>query len=242
MVNRIDGNQYTDYTQKKTVNNIQDNGEKFSLNYKQENLQSEEPEKKDKTSETGKAKTRTMKKSGVMLELSQNGQQAGAKEEQEEAEVKAQSQMAVTSFLDTLREFVSDLIRNVKAFFYRIWNDEETETGNDEESAAEQTAEAETEHPETERDIADTSEFSEILQDAETIQRNHEARIDKEIRQYLHTGDLPQVISILTDNGKKTIAKNSTLLTYYDRNGRVVEPNASDRERILHGDRGSRSL
>jgi len=60
--------------------------------------------------------------------------------------------------------------------------------------------------------------------------------------EYLRRGDLNQVISILTDNGKKTAAKNSTLLTYYDRTGRMVEPNASDSQRILYGDRNTRKL
>ena len=53
---------------------------------------------------------------------------------------------------------------------------------------------------------------------------------------------MAQVISILTDNGNRTVAKNSTLLTYYDKRGRITEPNASDRERILYGDKNARNL
>ena len=69
-----------------------------------------------------------------------------------------------------------------------------------------------------------------------------EQRLDREIQPYLRKGDLNQVISLLTDNGKKTVAMNSTLLTYYDRNGKMVEINASDRERILRGDRNTKKL
>ena len=79
-------------------------------------------------------------------------------------------------------------------------------------------------------EILDTSDEASVL-------ALEEERRNREIRQSLRNGDMEHVISLLTDNGRKTIAKNSTLLTSYDKNGRVVEPNASDRERALHGDR-----
>lgn len=69
-----------------------------------------------------------------------------------------------------------------------------------------------------------------------------EERRNRKIRQSLQDGDMEQVISLLTENGKRTIAKNSTLLTSYDKHGRVVELNASDRERALHGDKNSWKL
>ena len=66
-----------------------------------------------------------------------------------------------------------------------------------------------------------------------------EERRNREIRQSLRDGDMEHVISLLTENGRRTVAKNSTLLTVYDKNGRVTEPSASDRERVLHGDRNT---
>ena len=83
---------------------------------------------------------------------------------------------------------------------------------------------------------------SETQYESESDYRMQEALLDREIQPYLRSGDLNRVISLLTDNGKKEAARNSTLLTYYDRTGRMVEPNASDRERILHGDRNTRKL
>lgn len=84
-------------------------------------------------------------------------------------------------------------------------------------------------------EILDTSDEASVL-------ALEEGRRNREIRQSLRNGDMEHVISLLTDNGRKTIAKNSTLLTSYDKNGRVVEPNASDRERALHGDRNTWTL
>ncbi len=84
-------------------------------------------------------------------------------------------------------------------------------------------------------DILDASDEASVL-------ALEEERRNREIRQSLRNGDMEHVISLLTDNGRKTIAKNSNLLTSYDKNGRVVEPNASDRERALHGDRNTWTL
>lgn len=65
---------------------------------------------------------------------------------------------------------------------------------------------------------------------------------DREIQKYLRSGNLEQVINLLTDNGQRTIARNSSLLTYYDRTGKLTSLSASDQERILHGDRNTRKL
>ena len=75
-----------------------------------------------------------------------------------------------------------------------------------------------------------------------SVRALEEERRNREIQQSLRDGDMEHVINLLTDNGKKTIAKNSTLLTSYDKNGRVVEPSASDRERALYGDRNTWKL
>lgn len=37
------------------------------------------------------------------------------------------------------------------------------------------------------------------------------------------------------------VARNTSLLTQYDAHGRIVTPDASDQQRILHGDRGLRN-
>ena len=49
-----------------------------------------------------------------------------------------------------------------------------------------------------------------------------QAERDEKIRKHLRSGNLDQVISLLTDDGKRSVAKNSTLLTYYDKNGNPV--------------------
>ena len=80
------------------------------------------------------------------------------------------------------------------------------------------------------------------LAEPEADFKAREAERDEKIRRQLRSGNLEQVINLLTDDGRRTMAKNSTLLTYYDKSGKLTQINASDRERILHGDRNVRKL
>lgn len=248
MVNKIDGNQYNDYTaQRKTVNNIQDNGEKFSLNYKQDKLYSEENEKEDETSDIGKTKARTTERSGVRLELSQNSRQTGAGRRQGAGTVQEQSQPKENSLAESIRKFFTDLIQTAKNLFNRIWNDEEPEDIVQSSDVTPEEAERYTEEYLALKGIARSEPADELTAQPEAgivsvDSADTFADKDAEIQKYLHSGNLEQVISLLTDNGQKTIAKNSNLLTYYDRSGRLTQINPSDRERILHGDRNSRKL
>ncbi|MCM1543573.1 MAG: hypothetical protein NC121_20300, partial [Blautia sp.] len=87
-------------------------------------------------------------------------------------------------------------------------------------------------------DLSGTPQPPEEIIDASDERSAHtleEERRHREIRQSLREGNMEHVIRLLTDNGRRTVAKNSTLLTSYDKNGRGVEPSASDRERALHG-------
>lgn len=253
MVNRIDGNNYYDYPKLKDVN-IPDAGEKFSLDYKQKELQSETKEKKDTSEKAADEQKLSSDKSGVKLELSGSGQRAAARNSytglsKSEAKTKEQSQ----SLVETIRTFIATAIEAVKDFFYKIWYDPQPDAADDEETletlesdVAGAVETSETDSFSGEQQTAEADLLSEELRalgiDAGTAYRMDVEKRHREIQQYLHKGDLNQVMNLLTDDGRKTIAKNSSLLTYYDKNGRMVEPSASDRERILHGDGNVKKL
>ncbi|MCM1263289.1 MAG: hypothetical protein NC313_11270 [Butyrivibrio sp.] len=248
MVNRIDDKNY--YTYSKTRNiNISNTGEKFNLNYNNEELQAKDSEKKDKAGESEKGRDA---ESGVKLELSSSGKNAAA-DRAKAAESKAQATENQQSIFGMLRELVSAMVSAVKDIFYKIWNDPEpktdaaaadngAETGIESLTVGEGTeTEAETLAAVSSNSMTAESEKQDLAE-SYAAHKSEEARLDREIQPYLRKGDLNQVISLLTDNGKKTVAINSTLLTYYDRNGKMVELNASDRERILRGDRNTKKL
>ncbi|MDE6747790.1 MAG: hypothetical protein K2K21_01810, partial [Lachnospiraceae bacterium] len=118
MVNRIDDN-YITYTKTKNVN-IPNTGEKFSLNYKQEELQTKDSEKKDKAEKDRKD---AAEQSGVRLELSSNGKTSSVDRLKTTETSKTQTSASGQSIADMLREIVTTAISAVKDFFYKIWNE-----------------------------------------------------------------------------------------------------------------------
>ncbi|MBD5495998.1 MAG: hypothetical protein HDR12_16930 [Lachnospiraceae bacterium] len=250
MVNRIDDN-YITYTKTKNVN-IPNTGEKFSLNYNKDELQAKDGEKKDKADKSEKDRKDTAEQSGVRLELSSNGKTSSVDRLKTTETSKTQASASGQSIVDMLREIVTTAISAVKDFFYKIWNepdkvnesvDTEDSEGIDESMTMAEVPEIADKQPKETAEYAIQDVAAEAReQDMAAFQKMNEARLDREIQPYLRKGDLNQVISLLTDNGKKSVAMNSTLLTYYDRNGKMVEINASDRERILRGDRNTKRL
>ena len=236
-IDRIDGNRYYEYTKIKNLN-VSDADEKFSLDYKQDGMQAEKEKKKDKTEE-GQEREQPEVHQGVRLDISNNARAsaASAKKEQVNTSEKPFFTTSPLEFLTSIKEIVTTAIASIKDFFYKIWNDPQPEVSNTNVTIQEENSLSEA----IEQNSMPLSQ-SETQYESESDYRMQEALLDREIQPYLRSGDLNQVISLLTDNGKKEAARNSTLLTYYDRTGRMVEPNASDRERILHGDRNTRKL
>ena len=220
MVNKIDGNNYYVYTKPKQVN-IPDNNEKFSLDYEKDRLQAGLKDEKE-ISDTGKEQA--AERSGVRIEISGKGM-----EQQKQAETAEHPNASgTTSLLDTLRTFLTAAVTAIKDIFGNIWN-----------------------NPLPEDAVKDTSEISAMADtpeniDSAAISGNTETpeaeNSEREIQKHLQNGDMEQVIKLLTDNGKKMPARNSTLLTAYDRNGRMVQLDASVRQRTLYGDKNTRKL
>lgn len=226
MVNKIDGNNYNVYTKQKKID-IPDTGEKFSLDYKNSELSSEAKDKKELSDQE---KQPSVERGGVRLELSVNAQTAGADRQEQADTAKDLSASEQIPLLETIRSYIMTAIAAVQEFFHKIWNDQQSE------EVVQETVDAD-EIVDSTDEIVDNSD-EEIALSADM----DPGRLDREIQQSLRDGDVDQAISLLTDNGRRTIAKNSSLLTSYDKNGRVVELNASDRERALHGDRNTWKL
>lgn len=265
MVNRVNGNDYYDYSKLKMPDAADKtgNGEKFSLNYQRAPEEKEDKDKKEKT-EDGKGVNaaaiggkRTMMQSGVKLELSGKAPVSSAVKRDNAVQNESTGQ----GIFDSLRSWAAVFVQAVKDFFYKIWNDEahevstelteknDTIQGSDAEQGVEtlnvEEADRNLGAPErlTEEYLA-LNQLENLRNPEETARQQmiREAERDKEIQKYLRSGNLEQVMSIVTQNGKKTMAKNSTLLTYYDRTGKITPLNVSDQERILHGDRNVKKL
>lgn len=215
--------------------------EKFSLDRNREQEYAAGKRDKDKKAkEKPGASASSREREGVKLELSGGGREA------EKAEEKPPSPARGEAGAASLFSFLQTFLSSVKAFLYRLWNEEAPEVSFSEDVTPEE-AERLTEEYYALKGIS--PEERERPAEAEQANANDqasyeakEAARDETIRKHLRTGNLEQVISLLTENGRRTPAKNSNLLTYYDKRGRLRQIGASDRERILHGDRRSRSL
>ncbi len=226
MINRVDGNNYYTYTGQKKIE-IPDTGEKFNLDYK--NNESS-PETKDKKGISDQEKQQQTKRDGVVLELSGRGRDAGSDRQRqtETAKTQSESKPGRVPLLKTIQTYVMAVITAVREFIYNIWNDPSQEGVSQDVQLLEDIPQ-------------EPMESIDVSDETSALDLEEECR-DREIQEFLRIGDMDQVINLLTDNGKKTIARNSTLLTSYDKNGKVVEPSASDMERVLHGNRNTWEL
>lgn len=220
MINKVNGNESYDYTKLKMPNSADKtgDGEQFGLAYKRAQEEAEEKDKSDKTEKPGISDSggqRTVMQGGVKLELSGVIQ----KDDNTDRESMQQAPSSVQGLVDTVRAWIASFVQSAKDILYRIWND-----------------------PVPSEDVISQEEM--LLQDevTETNEPVSEAKRNEEIQKLLRSGDMERVISLVTENGQKTMAKNSTLLTYYDRSGKITPLSASDQERILHGDRNVKKL
>ena len=234
--------------------------EKFSLDRQKEQ---EVPKKKEEKGEDKKLHQKPgaqiRAQDGVKLELS--GGRVNERERTTGGATKSEN-MDGGLFVGVLSVFKS-LFSALGEFFYKVWND--PPKGTVSEDVTPEDAERYTEEyyamkgiprPETpaageikeisaDADVSIGAEKAAKSADVQEEQADFEAEQaerDEKIRKHLRSGNLEQVISLLTDDGKRSVAKNSTLLTYYDKNGKLTQINASDRERILHGDRHVKTL
>ena len=56
------------------------------------------------------------------------------------------------------------------------------------------------------------------------------------LQEIIKSRDRQKLLLYVTDNGQKRLAKNSDLLTSYDRSGKIVNVSPSDKRLILEGD------
>ena len=229
--------------------------EKFSLERQKEE---EIPKKKDGKGEDKKLHQKPgadiRAQDGVKLELS--GVRVDERSRTPDSDARAER--AGGGLFDAVFSLFKSLFEAVGDFFYKVWNDPPQEAVSEDVTPEE--AERYTEEyyamkgiprPETSVESPAAENVSEtagnaaagvsVREEKEDFEAKQAER-DEKIRKHLRSGNLEQVISLLTDDGRRSVAKNSTLLTYYDKSGKLTQLSASDRERILHGDRNVKHL
>lgn len=156
---------------------------------------------------------------GVILDIGANRE----KKQPEKEQLQSQRDRTETSgggfTWEQLKASVRSMISFLKETWRTIWEDAPAEEKKD---PAETTDDAE--------QIAAQNE-------AWADERIEEAEKQVQMQAVLKSRNLDSLAAILSENGKKHLAKNTTLLTIYDRRGRIVAIDEAERERILHGDK-----
>ena len=170
---------------------------------------------------------------GVILDLS--GKTAGKKKEAEAVRRKPAS-----FWTDTLRRLIHPLVRWIKDFWESDRPDpteagaqaSEMSAASDPEQAADGTLASGDDLPPLDGLGMDDGRVNdERLDDLEAEELK--AIADKAVR----SGNLRQIEQYVTRNGTKRLAHHSDLLTYYDRRGKFVEIDETEKHRVLFGDK-----
>ncbi len=224
MIYRVGENETNVYDQNRLKSaQTSSNGEKFNLN------QYTRPD----TSDTEKKETdideqhvriapgsSELKRDGVVVQLSGSASHQKSVEDTKADASRIFSFQDIRSLLDKLQHWANRFVNVLKETFYRIWNDPPAEEIVEESDKTDKTDK--------------TGNLSKDVPEKERL--TEEYKREKNVLGY------EDMINTITNNGERFLAKNSTLLTYYDRNGKLIQINASDRERILHGDKNTKKL
>ena len=121
------------------------------------------------------------------------------------------------SLVEEVKKYAQIAVEFLKTVWDRVWNDK----------------------PEgLEPEQVEQEEFPEILEDkiAESIYTQ------AEIRRIFQRGNQQEIADFISNHGEKQLAKNTELLTQYDKTGSLVGISNSDKDLILHGDRNQMKL
>lgn len=247
MIDPIRDPAYHDYQKKKLSKKVSGSNTekgKFNLDYAEEGVLYEPSSDKEKES------------SGAEKKQTDSFQAAAAKELRTLTEAEASSTpkpaAAQSAFTDTLRAFFVRARQMLRRLWSTIWESTPAKEGgivsNDElHSAKDGNAVQAVEDSVTDGDVIGTDRMTAVAaahtaDGADTksgVQDVLHAGNDARILHALKSGDRQNFRSLLSEDGKRIPARNSSLLTYYDAKGNLISPDASVQQRVLHGDRGS---
>lgn len=129
---------------------------------------------------------------------------------------------------------VRNVLDKISAFFNELWNGSSDKSGSSTSGAGTAGTASSTSSGAT-VDAAQTAAGSNTSSssDSKSIPGS------VEVKDLPRTDNLDSIRSYLSDYDGRRLAHNSDLLTSYDRFGRLVEPNVSDKDKIIRGDSGS---
>ncbi len=227
MVDPVNNRGYYEYRRVNTkAGTGMENGEKFSL--EQGNTEKDSEKK-------GEEKTK-VEADGVIAEFSgqSRGQYGGSKsrERAEGGETPGidfgQTVERARGFIGGLWKSVTELFGSIRNALWDFWNSDSPGAAGDS-AGTEEGAQA--------IDVTEMSQELEGETGLDVIEAEGVVERSADTKLSGMEGRRAEAERYLEDRGQmERYVKNSDLLTYYDRSGRIVQMNGADKSRILHGD------
>ena len=212
MVDRVGSNPGYGYPQvndKKVNTNTTGTGEKFQLDYGKEGAIYEPSSEALKRQQAEKTSLKKAEESAKAEEDGVRLTLSSAATEQVKNE--ADTGTLTGGILDAVTSIVNKVFDVIKGFISSIWNDEPK--------------------------VNDSVDVSDI--GAEAYEKStaipEEIKVEKPKTQFEKAK--AEAEAFLASSEGKKVARNSDLLTYYDKHGTVINVSPSDRQRILYGDK-----
>lgn len=255
MIDKVNNQKYYNYSKVNQQKRETTESAEFHMNLGKEGVIYEKSQKKPEKSQEAAINAEeqesgaSSQRGGVKLEISNRGYEKSAREKQK------------SSLIEEVRKFAETAVNFLKSVWDKVWNDKPKETEFPE-ILEEQLAEQEGISEETglilygENDaFPGETGNREIISEQEGTGRTEELYHRKlsnqiaesiytqeEIRQLFRRGNQKEIEDFLSNHGEKQLARNTDLLTQYDKRGSLVGLNSSDKDLILHGNKNQIKL
>lgn len=232
MINGIDSRNYTNPYQNnvKKVNSAGEDAPAFLLGNDENGVVWERQQEKEKKSNSEDAikKQKDEKETTLHSNKVDSAKIVGGNNSLDE-----QVSPSFSNIIKKITESLKKILRGMANFF---WYGNEKNATNDENEktelpGAEENLEAKV--PVNEAELEGPEKGYASTESTELTEEEQEQKI----RELLKNNEKDAVMDLITDHNKKQLAKNSTLLTQYDKHGSLRELSGSEQIRILSGDK-----
>jgi hypothetical protein len=143
-----------------------------------------------------------------------------------------------TRLLDSLRQVFRYLGTNLSKIFSNIWESKPLTEGTDAFGKDDSSSASGQAIPSVYENTAGSEDaFDQAIA---RLEASGEWNEDEAIKKALDQGDDETFRTLISQGGRKTPARNTSVLTTYNASGKLVQMDPSNENRILRGDRGSR--
>lgn len=232
MVDKVNGQKYYEYAKINQTKRKSVDSPEFHLDADKQGVIYEKSEEKKKPAkaETEKDAPKTAQasvSSGVRIEISRQGK------------AQTQRENMRTDFVGQVRKFAQAAVTFFKSLWDKIWN----EPAGGKQIEFPEILEERMEQAEVSPDMPpQAGEIPGEYLLPGTVDVTQPTYTKEEIRAIFRRGNPKEIENFLSDNGRRHLAKNSDLLTMYDKTGMIIGVDRSDKDLILHGNKNEIKL